>query len=101
MLPSVLELDPRPGDEVTHRAGDENLPGLGSRSNSSSDMDCDTAHVGPTKLNLTAVQTGADIDTQWTQRVPDRLRAPDGSPRPIMSRISRASLSTAARFCGA
>jgi hypothetical protein len=83
VLSSVLEVDPRSGDKITHSAGDENLTGFGSRSNSCPDVYGDASHVRATELDLTTVQSCSDLDTQWTQCIPDRLRAPDRSPRSI------------------
>ncbi len=83
VVPTVAEVDSRPRHQVTHSTGDENLTCVGSPSNSGADMYGDASHVDAAKFNLTTVQTCADLDAQWSQRVSDRLRAANRTPRSV------------------
>src|SRR5687768_4282656 len=58
-LAAVVEREPGPGEEVAHRARDEDLPRLGDREDPGGCMDGDAAHVIALDLDLTGVDAGA------------------------------------------
>src|SRR6266540_3187475 len=83
LLASLLELDPRPGDEVSHRRGDEHLPGGRSRGHARADVDCDAADLVAEELTLPGVHPAADLETEVANCFGDRLRTHDRARRAV------------------
>ena len=63
-LPRSKKLTPAPGDQVLHGPGYQALARLGQRSDSRSDVHCNTTHIIVANFDLTRVKPGANFDTQ-------------------------------------
>src|SRR5205807_549682 len=61
---AIVELDPRAGDQVRDRPGHEDLAGLRERAHASPDVHGDSADVAVHHLQLTSVESGADLYRQ-------------------------------------
>src|SRR5262245_42097891 len=79
----VLEAELGSRDEVFHRRRDENLTGAGSRTDAVADVDCQAAELVADNLALPGVQSGANLETERRDRLPNRRRAPDCADRAI------------------
>src|SRR3954469_23103014 len=80
---TVLEGDPRPGDQVLHRARHENLPWLRCVSDPSCDVDCDAPNLPGDPLALSRMDSGSDRDPQRLQLFGDRSGCADRPSRPL------------------
>jgi len=79
----VGELDPRPGDEVLDRAGDEDLTGTCRIGHACPDVDRDTAQIVAEKLALSGMQAGAHIEAEWGDALPNRFGALNRARWPV------------------
>src|SRR5438034_6217936 len=80
---TILELDPRAGDEVFHRRRDEHFARLGQRGDARSRGHCDPAQLAVDPLALARVQARADLETECADGIADRGRAFDRTPGPV------------------
>ena len=62
MSPSIIELDPRAGHEILHRARDEQLARLGQRRDALADVDRDAADVLVYQLTLAGMEAGSGLE---------------------------------------
>ena len=72
---SVLELDVGSRHQQGHGARDPDLARVGILHDPRCDMHPDTTDVGPAYLDLTGVNTSADLHSEGAQSVTKRLRA--------------------------
>ena len=56
VIPAVVELDPRPRDEIPDRSGDEDLVGFGQRRDPGADVHGNATDIVAGKLDLTRVE---------------------------------------------
>jgi len=73
MLASVLEGDPRAGNQVLDRAGHQDLAGAGLGGDPRPDMHGDAADVLAHPFALASVQPGPDLQAQAADTSADRL----------------------------
>src|SRR5918999_5304725 len=78
VLPTVLEFQGRPGDEVTDGRRNQDLGALGQCGDPGSDVHADASDRVPGPLHLASVQTGPDLDAEVADGVSGRQSASDG-----------------------
>ncbi len=83
MLSAILELDVRASHKVCNRAGHEGLPRLGCAANPLSRMNRDTCDVIIALLNLSDVDSTANVDPNLVKRIGNGLRAAYGRRRSV------------------
>jgi len=72
VLASVLEFDPRTGDEVLDGARNEHFAGLGHRCDPGADVDGDAAGLAVDQLALAAVQPRTNVEVELADPLLDR-----------------------------
>src|SRR5262245_6964947 len=77
VLASIVELEPRTGDEILHRARHEDLVGLGERGDTLADVHRHASDVVAAKLELARVQSHTDVDPEAAGRSDNGVPAPD------------------------
>src|SRR5207244_1177224 len=75
VLAALGEPQARSGDQVSHRARDEDLTGLRECGHAGADVYGEAADVVPAQLTFPDVQPGADLDSKFGDRVAHRLGA--------------------------
>ena len=83
VLPSIMELDSRADNEVLHRIGDEDLPGLCQPSNTCADVNGDPGQIIVADLTFAAVEPATDLDPHPMRLFGDGSRTAHGPARPI------------------
>jgi hypothetical protein len=83
MFAAVVELKTRTGDEVDHRARDNDLARSGEGRDALPDVNGDAADVLAPKFYLTGMEARSHLDTEHANRFNDGLRAADGSCRAV------------------
>src|SRR5207237_8960638 len=76
-----LELEVRPGHQVPHGAGHEDLARAGLGHHPSRDVDGDPTDLGTDDLDLAHVDPRSDLDAEALDVADDLLGAPDGLGR--------------------
>jgi len=84
--PPVLERDPRADDEVLHSPGDEDLPRPGQSGNAGADVDTHASDVSVSEFHFPGVHTGADVDVELANSVPDGPGRGDAGRRTVEGR---------------
>jgi hypothetical protein len=82
----ILELEPRPRDEVFHGGGHEDLRRPCHPADACADVDRDATDLPVDRLDLSGVHAGADLEIEGPNSVDDRLRAPHGASRAVERR---------------
>src|SRR5918912_3540752 len=83
VLAALLEGDPRAGDEVAHRARDEDLTRPGQRRDPRAGVDGDPAHLPVRELALAGVEPCAELEPEAAHAVADRARGADRACGPV------------------
>src|ERR671930_2095198 len=83
---AVLELEPRPRDEVLDGARDEHLARPSLVGDAGSDVDGDPARLPAVELALAGMDARADVEAEVAEDAPDRARARDGARRAVEAR---------------
>ena len=68
MEAAIIKAQPRPGDEVPHRARHEHLTGARQRGDACPDMHGDAANVIAGEHDLAGVNAGADFEADGLAR---------------------------------
>src|ERR687888_1229022 len=74
---AVLELEPRPRDEVLHGARDEHFARRRSVGHARADVHRNPPQLPAVELALARVDAGPDVEAEVAQAPPDRVRAGD------------------------
>src|SRR5262249_12255900 len=80
---SRLEVQTRPGGEVNHRSGNENLVGASKSGDPARDMHGDPGDIRWSQFDLAGMQAGPKCDAVVLGGVDDRGRTMNGSGRAI------------------
>ena len=83
MLSAILELDVRASHKVCNRAGHEGLPRLGCAADPLGRMNRDTCDVIIALLNLSDVDSAANVDPNLAERIGNGLRTAYGRCRSV------------------
>jgi len=83
VLASIFELNPGASDKVTHDAGHEDLPWLGSAADPLGGVNRDTCDVIIALLNLSDVDSTANVDPNLAERIGNGLRTAYGRCRSV------------------
>src|SRR5918911_699338 len=83
VLAALLEGDPGAGDEVAHRARDEDLTRPGQRRHPRAGVDGDPAHLPVRELALAGVEPRPELEPESPDRLLDRVSRPDRACRPV------------------
>src|SRR5438874_7283695 len=83
---ALTELDPRAGDQVGDRTGDENLAGRRGRRDARAGVHRDPADSALDQLDLAGMDTRTDLDPQLLQAIDDLERAADRAGGPVERR---------------
>src|SRR5262245_17802008 len=86
VLAPVLELDPRAGDEVLHRARRQHLTGLGKGRDTRPGRNDDPGHLSLMQLALARVHARAQLQPERFNAGEARLSTPDRAGRPVEGR---------------
>jgi len=81
--PAVAESDAGSGDEILHRARNENLVRAGERSDTGAYVDGYATYIVSHDLHLACVKPGTDTQAEATDAVEDRVRTMDRPRRAI------------------
>jgi hypothetical protein len=84
--PAIGERDARTGDQVLHRARDEQLAGAGARGDARADVHRDAAELVADDLTLAGVHSGPDRDPELMERVDELLGATNRPTGPVEAR---------------
>jgi hypothetical protein len=83
MEPGVLEGQPGALEEIHDRRGDENVARSGDGHDPGRGMDRDPPDIASDRLDLSRVDSGADLEAQAVGRVADGGRAPNCALGPV------------------
>jgi hypothetical protein len=81
----VCELDPGAGDEILDRARDEHFPRVREQGDACARMNGNAGEFAVNDLTFTRVEAGAYIESQFANRVDNRVRTSDCTSRPVES----------------